>query len=131
MASNRRQFLERSLIAAGIVGFTNRSAALLDYVFAKRKELLPEGWQFYELGGQVLFSIYGANGGLSTSSCCWLIQQRGKDWYSIPIGFTLAEMMDENPDVLATNKLRNAIKTTKPVLVNLNGGSLPLPGEVR
>ena len=131
--ANRRQFLEDALIGCGIVAFTGRTKAFYNYVtalFSSKPKLLPEGWEFYEVGGQVLFPVYGRSGGLSTHTIFYLVQKsQGKNYC---IALSADELMTENhKDIerLVAFKLKDAIRNIRPVEVDMNGGELPLPKE--
>lgn len=134
--SDRREFLSNALISCGIVGFTGRTRAFVDYLtalFTTRPHLLPEGWEFYEIGGQVLFPIYFKGGGLSTYSVCYLLQKAGAKHYAIAVSFTSHDLITSaSPEAiehLVAFRLKDAIRTFKPVEVDMNGGSFPLPED--
>lgn len=129
--ANRREFLERILIGSGAAAFVAKTRAFTMWFSAATPRLLPEGWEFYEMDGTVIFPVYGQNGGISARYMCWLIQRSGKQWYSIPVEFTWLEVAatDEAEAIerVCVLKIRNAIEKVKPVPVNLDGGVLPMP----
>lgn len=120
--------------------------------------MIPPDWKLYEIAGQILFPIYHESGSLSTKQVCYLIRPkllkrgyfrqetkwdngelgRGSaslwGWEAVAIGFNDMEFMAVGDDEEAIKRLVNmkinrARALGKPVEVDMNGGSLPLPQE--
>lgn len=127
--ANRREFLQKAMIASGAAAFTGNSVAFAQYLLAAESSLLPEGWKFYEVSGQILFPIYGDSGIFSTNVACYLIQKRGKEWHGFGITFSAEEMEMvtdfEKLKLACGEKLLKAIKEIAAIKIDMNGGRLP------
>lgn len=158
---NRRELLSRALTLVPpilVSGSLHKAAGIAAQYLVNLQTKYPQAdadWKFYECGGQILFSIYGPSGSLSTQQVCYLIRpkllkqsrviyQNYEDlalgrgtaslwgWEALAIGFNDLEFMAAGDDEKAIQRLVNmkieyATAMGKPVTVNLDGGELPLP----
>jgi hypothetical protein len=132
---DRRSLLSAALLASGISiskRFCPKFIAL--HLLKLNEDLARVGmtWRLFESGGEILFRLYSADGGLTNSHLCYLVTEYGGKHYAIGIKFTSLECMAVNDDPEAVErivnfKLTEALGKAQSVEFDPDGGKMPMP----
>ncbi len=88
---------------------------------------LPAGINWYDVGGQIVFPVYAASGGISVTYICYLVTKDYQDaYYNVAIEFPTTK---EHTEAYVKLRVRNALKQMEARTVNFhrfdpNGGDL-------